>query len=247
MINPYVGEITGFALNWAPQGWIPCQGQTLSTAEFSELFAVIGTTFGGNGQTTFGLPNLPTPALNGGVFCISAAGIFPNGGRNALPGEITMLPYNPPPGWINCNGQLLSIPQYQALYKLIDTTFGGNGTTTFAVPNIGSIPPANGAPDHLTPKAATVPPSLFSIAANGSTDEGFVGELKIFPSTVTPPVAWVPCQGQVWPISRNTALFALLGTTYGGDGKTTFGLPNIIGMPKHLQYFIAQLGTFPRK
>ena len=58
MGNPYVGEIRMFAGNFAPQGWLLCQGQTLAISEYDVLFNLIGTTYGGDGQTTFNLPNL---------------------------------------------------------------------------------------------------------------------------------------------------------------------------------------------
>jgi microcystin-dependent protein len=58
MANPYVGEIRMFAGNYAPVGWFLCQGQSLSIPEYQTLYALIGTTYGGNGQTTFNLPNL---------------------------------------------------------------------------------------------------------------------------------------------------------------------------------------------
>lgn len=58
MSTPYVGEIRLFAGNFAPVGWMFCQGQTLSIAENEVLFQLIGTTYGGDGQTTFALPDL---------------------------------------------------------------------------------------------------------------------------------------------------------------------------------------------
>jgi microcystin-dependent protein len=54
----------------------------------------------------------------------------------------------------------------------------------------------------------------------------FVAEIRIFPFNF-PPTGWAFCNGQLMPISQNTALFSLLGTTYGGDGKSTFALPNM--------------------
>ncbi len=56
----------------------------------------------------------------------------------------------------------------------------------------------------------------------------FVAEIRIFGFNF-PPTGWAFCDGQILPISQNTALFSLLGTTYGGDGKTNFGLPNLQG------------------
>ena len=54
----------------------------------------------------------------------------------------------------------------------------------------------------------------------------FVAEIRIFGFNF-PPTGWAFCNGQLMPISQNTALFSLLGTTYGGDGKSTFALPNM--------------------
>jgi microcystin-dependent protein len=56
----------------------------------------------------------------------------------------------------------------------------------------------------------------------------FVAEIRIFGFNF-PPTGWAFCNGQVLPISQNTALFALIGTYYGGDGKTTFALPDLQG------------------
>ena len=56
----------------------------------------------------------------------------------------------------------------------------------------------------------------------------FVAEIRIFPFTFAP-AGWAFCDGQILPISQNTALFSLLGTTYGGDGKSTFALPDMQG------------------
>jgi microcystin-dependent protein len=56
----------------------------------------------------------------------------------------------------------------------------------------------------------------------------FVAEIRIFPFNF-PPTGWAFCNGQLLPISQNTALFSLIGTFYGGDGKSTFALPNLQG------------------
>ena len=58
MSEPYIGEIRMFGGNFAPVGWMFCQGQLISIAENDALFALIGTTYGGDGQSTFGLPDL---------------------------------------------------------------------------------------------------------------------------------------------------------------------------------------------
>lgn len=56
--------------------------------------------------------------------------------------------------------------------------------------------------------------------------ERYIGEIRMFSGNFAP-VGWAMCNGQLLPIAQNTALFSILGTTYGGDGKSTFALPNL--------------------
>jgi len=80
----------------------------------------------------------------------------------------------------------------------------------------------------------------------------FVSEIRIFAGNFAP-TGWALCNGQLLPISQNTALFSLLGTQFGGDGRTTFGLPNLQGaMPNHQgqgpglsSYVVGQTGGAP--
>ena len=78
----------------------------------------------------------------------------------------------------------------------------------------------------------------------------FLAEIRIF-TTNFPPKGWAYCNGQLLPISQNTPLFALLGTTYGGDGKSTFALPDLMDstplqpgsdIPGLSDYDLGQLG-----
>lgn len=63
--------------------------------------------------------------------------------------------------------------------------------------------------------------------------EPFIGEIKMFGGNFAP-LGWAKCDGQLLPIAQNDALFSLLGTAYGGDGRTTFGLPDLRGrVPMH--------------
>src|SRR5258706_8684270 len=58
MSNPYLGEIRIVGFNFAPTGWAMCNGQLMSIAQNTALFSLLGTMYGGDGQTTFALPNL---------------------------------------------------------------------------------------------------------------------------------------------------------------------------------------------
>ncbi|MBS1051936.1 tail fiber protein [Gluconobacter japonicus] len=182
----YVGEVDAFAGSTpaiAGGEFLAAVGQLVSIAKYPQLFAVIGTTYGGNGQTTFALPNLTgrsiigtsstlrlgavvgkqtvslsdanVPLSDGGsgtsfdnrapglalnyIICVSGA--FPNSGSDSGPvmGEIRAYAGSAasiPQGWVLANGALLPIAQNLALFSLLGTTYGGNGSSNFALPNL---------------------------------------------------------------------------------------------------------------
>jgi microcystin-dependent protein len=84
----------------------------------------------------------------------------------------------------------------------------------------------------LSPKEAPATPALVSMRPTGG--QPYVGEIAIFAGNF-PPAGWMFCYGQLLPISENDVLFQLIGTTYGGDGQETFGLPDLRGrVPMHM-------------
>ncbi|MBS1063794.1 tail fiber protein [Gluconobacter wancherniae] len=182
----FVGEVDAFAgTTFTISGgqFLVAAGQLLPIAEYPQLYAVIGTTYGGDGLATFALPNLTgrsiigtsstlklgavvgkqtvslsnanVPVSDGGsgtsfdnrapglalnyIICVSGA--YPNAGSDNGPvmGEIRAYAGSAasiPQGWVLANGALLPIAQNQALFSLLGTTYGGNGTTNFALPNL---------------------------------------------------------------------------------------------------------------
>jgi len=107
MGTPYLGEVKIISWNFAPKGWAFCNGQFLPINQNQALFSILGTTYGGNGQTTFALPDLRgrTPIYTGQGFTLGQAGgetahtlsmpemaghtHVPNGGGAATTGVIT--------------------------------------------------------------------------------------------------------------------------------------------------------------
>lgn len=87
MSDPFIGEICCFAFNFAPRQWAQCNGQTMQISQNSALFAILGTTYGGNGQSTFALPN-----LQGQVPMHWGTGTGPAAGFNTVIGESTGSP-----------------------------------------------------------------------------------------------------------------------------------------------------------
>src|SRR3954466_13056370 len=89
MAQPYVGEIRMFAGNFAPAGWMFCEGQLLPISENETLFQLIGTTYGGDGQSTFALPDLRgrIPLHQGNGFILAETG-----GAEAITLLVAQLP-----------------------------------------------------------------------------------------------------------------------------------------------------------
>lgn len=79
-MDPTLGEIDVFAFNFAPANWMECAGQTLSISTNQALYSLLGTTFGGNGSTTFCLPDLRSASLfsTNMKYYIAMQGIYPS-------------------------------------------------------------------------------------------------------------------------------------------------------------------------
>jgi microcystin-dependent protein len=94
MAQPYVGEIRMFGGNFAPVGWMFCSGQTLAIAENDTLFNLIGTTYGGDGQSTFALPDLQgrVPVHQGNGFVLAQ-----NGGTEQVTLTLNQIPVHTHP------------------------------------------------------------------------------------------------------------------------------------------------------
>ena len=302
-----IGFVYSFAGNFGVGGLPLAQGQVQAIADDPTSFTLIGTTYGGNGITTFALPDLAgraivgasspnvgsvtgsatiaftnaqTPGLNpttapfdnrqpalGLTPLIAVSGMFPgiSNSSSAFLGQVANFAGNyAPSGWQVADGSLLQIQTNQALFSILGTTYGGNGSTTFALPNlIGRV--AVGASnlnplgsvfgaDQTVLTAANLPvgntpgtlvnndqASLalnFLIALSGvypsqdgggfDNDFATLGQVVQFAGNFAPQ-GFAFANGQLLSISQNTALFSLLGTTYGGNGTTTFALPDLRG------------------
>jgi microcystin-dependent protein len=79
MENAYIGSIVLVAFNYAPANWAFCNGQILQINQNMALFALLGATYGGDGKTTFAVPNLNASALQSGLnYMICVNGVFPS-------------------------------------------------------------------------------------------------------------------------------------------------------------------------
>ncbi|MBF0860898.1 tail fiber protein [Gluconobacter kanchanaburiensis] len=182
----FVGEVDAFAgSTFMISGgqFLVAAGQLLPIAEYPQLYAVIGTTYGGDGQATFALPNLTGRSIIGTSSTLKLG---------AVVGKQTV-------SLSNAN---------------VPVSDGGNGTSF----------------DNRAPGLALNYIICVSGAfPNSGSDSGPVmGEIRAYAgSAASIPQGWVLANGTLLPIAQNQALFALLGTTYGGNGLTNFALPNL--------------------
>jgi microcystin-dependent protein len=189
--SAFVGQIANYAGSVnsngsrVPGGWMPADGRLLPINQFTALFAVLGTTYGGNGTTDFALPNLV------GRVAIGADAANPLGSTKGSDDVFVNRSELPGAGQQPLSNDQPSL----AVNYLIATT--------------GNSP---------------LPPSFSSFAAM----KELLGQVVEFAGGNIP-AGWALADGQLLPISGNTSLFALIGTTYGGDGVTDFALPDLDG------------------
>jgi microcystin-dependent protein len=112
MAQPYVGEIRMFAGNFAPAGWMFCEGQLLPISEYETLFQLIGTTYGGDGESTFALPDLRgrLPVHQGNGFILAETG-----GTEEITLTVSQIPAHSHPFLASSNNAMSTSPQYAVL------------------------------------------------------------------------------------------------------------------------------------
>ena len=146
MAQPYVGEIRMFAGNFAPAGWMFCEGQLLPISENETLFQLIGTTYGGDGESTFALPDLRgrIPIHQGSGFILAETGGVEEVTLTVsqIPAHTHPLLASTDPGLgTNPNGAVLGALSPVSIYK-----------TNLAAPNVAmnasSVTPVGGSQPH---------------------------------------------------------------------------------------------------
>lgn len=205
-----LGEVGMFAGNFAPRGWAFAHGQTLSVTAHTDLFDKLGTTFGGDGVTSFALPDLRGRSAIG-------AGLGPDAIGYVLGQQVGSE-----------QATLGSSPQHR--HDI------GTGYQTELSENDSSH--SNMQPSlALTPIIATeglFPPRNLSASSDselapfGASLEPFLGEVTWLAHDDIP-TGWARADGTLLSIASHQALFSVLGTIYGGDAQVDFALPDLRG------------------
>ncbi len=147
MAQPYVGEIRMFAGNFAPAGWMFCEGQLLPISENETLFQLIGTTYGGDGQSTFALPDLRgrIPLHQGNGFILAETG-----GAEEITLPVSQIPAHTHPMLANSQAATETTPSTSTLPSSPSPTIYSARTPT-----------ANMSPAAVTPIGGSQPHTNF--------------------------------------------------------------------------------------
>lgn|GEM_PF-4711500 len=233
----FVGQISLFPFTFQPQGWIFCDGQVLPIAEFDVLFSRLQNTFGGDGVSTFGVPDLRAIAPQNCQYCISLFGSYEPDVTELIVGQTMISAFSVNArGILACAEQSLAIAQYRVLEAHMGTRFGGDGKNNFNLPDLRSKAPAG----------CSYIMAVQGLDPGSRMEDVFVGELLLLPYEVQFSQSLRPCNGELLPIGQNRALFSLLGNRFGGDGKQNFALPNLsAAAPSKFNYYIGVQGALP--
>ena len=167
-------------------------------------------------------------------------------------GEIKIISWNfPPKGWALANGQFLPINQNQALFSLLGTQYGGNGTTTFQLPNLASRAPCNqGQGPGLTPRSIGETFGTSSVTLTTGEMPSHPHALQLYAQNTPTSRGSVPASGNAVSNPGASSPFALAGTAVGFNpttiGPTGGNQPHENTQPYlGLNFSIALQGIFP--
>lgn len=202
--NENLGDIKLFGGNFAPGGWSFADGSLLSTATNPLLYQKIGTTYGGDGVTSFALPDLrDTLAMHQGFGQdLTGREMGDRAGEMSSVMTVQQMP---------AHAHLLPGGQFT-------TTVGGNGPMPIMQPSL--------AINYTVVMSGGIFPSPGALpAAHGA----LLGQVRMNAGIDPFSTTDVAADGQTLSIIQNQALYSVIGTTYGGDGRTTFKLPDLQG------------------
>jgi microcystin-dependent protein len=154
MGQPYVGEIRLFGGNFAPAGWMTCDGQLLAISQYDVLFQLIGTTYGGDGVTTFALPNLAARVpIHQGSNGTTNYNVGDNGGVTSVTLTLNQIPVHTHPA-IASSGNATTVDPTNAFFAATNPNMLYSNTTAPLHPpnlkilNAATLPPQGGSQPH---------------------------------------------------------------------------------------------------
>ncbi len=234
MLEPFIGTVICVPFNFTPRGWLACDGAAYPIKQSLPLAQILGNAFGGSPGVRFNVPDLRSRAPRH-VGSPNSRGS--HGGSEQSTLTLGNLPSHNHSFQASPDPANLTAPSEALLAAATARGVNIYTVNSALVPlSPGAILPVGGNQPHsnIQPYVAM----NFIIADQGvfpnpegpgvNDDDLFVGEIRIFASTLIPS-NWTPCNGQLLAIASNQPLFNLIGNAYGGDGQTTFALPDLRG------------------
>jgi microcystin-dependent protein len=158
--------------------------------------------------------------------------------------EIKLVSFNfPPKGWALCNGQLLPINQNQALFSLLGTTYGGNGQTTFALPNLQGKAPMHVGNGHVLGESAGTPTVTVNMTQLPTHNHLLNASANSAGTSADPSANYLaPVNAGYGPASTLTPMSAQMITSVGGSGAHNNMMPYAVS-----NFIIALQGIYPSR
>lgn len=236
MSEPLIGEIRLFAFAQPPAGWLRCDGQLLTRTQYAELFRVLGTLYGGDEHTTFALPN-----LQGRVAVHPGLGIqlSQRGGEETHSLTLAELPNHT--HLLSADAAASSSTAQHHFWSSLAGAYSTTPDEPDAALAAQALAPMGDGEAHSNLQPYLVGNYCIAVAGlsprpavdTPAQTDALTGEVRLFAGSVTPR-GWAPCDGQLLLTRDHTHLYAVLGTLYGGDGQSTFALPDLRGrVPLH--------------
>ncbi|MCD4527010.1 phage tail protein [Nocardioides sp. cx-173] len=243
----FTGEIDYFAQSLTPAGYVPADGRQVRTAAMPELYAVLGNRFGGD-AATFRVPTVAAPGAGLHALVCARGGADPAEAdpdeqreHTCLTGQVQLFAQETPVyGFLLADGRQLPVTKHSWLFGYAGNQFGGDGVTTFGLPSVASPPGTS---------AQVCSSNVVQWTNQHSAGNCYQSEVGFWAVRGPMPRNWVRPQagnsGALMPIRQQTAMFELIGTSFGGDGKTTFQLPFLDLPDPRLTPAICLNGVFP--
>jgi microcystin-dependent protein len=233
MQYPNVGTIICVAFKKAITGWATCDGSILPIIGNTLIFSLIGNTYGGDGKTTFALPDLRGRAPR--HFSVNNR-IGTAAGNELATIDLSQLPAHTHTVQASSAVTNATDPSQNLLAASAPRGVDVYSYIASLTPLDSQVISTSGASptqphDNIQPFVAMdYQIALNGVFPSGPMDSGkaFTGEIRIFASHQIPD-GWLPCDGQALPSSGNTQLYALIGDTYGSPSPNTFKLPDLRG------------------
>jgi microcystin-dependent protein len=248
------GELISMATDYAPTGTLDCTGGTAMVADHPDLFRAIGSTFGGDGRTTFGLPTIAARDSGGVPVRWVVGAVDQPVPAQPLLGEIRPFLVDPDPAaWLPCDGTLLPADRYPPLAALLGSTFGGDGTSTVGLPKLPALAAGGARPAGWFIAATGIFPSTscdartptFPATTLAGRYLSSVVQVGYAPVSVETLCGVALCGGQALPVRNEwNPLFGAIGNRFGGEPDQTFRLPTLTG-PGRTSLTIVTSGVYP--